>query len=172
MEPLSLSPVVIYIYIYWKKLYIYIYYTLKNPRRARVHAPRLEPAAPIRLADRNHAHYPSCRRTIPKKRWFSDGLQAHAIWSTPESSEDVTRTLDAHPSKVHSDIFPHSWRTSSQKKCQFKRWVVVLHQQLYELHTRQNNGSLCGLIVVLVCWCMWMMSYYTHFPVPLFQVPS
>ena len=31
-----------------------------------VYVPRLEPTAPIRLADRNHAHYPSCHRTIFK----------------------------------------------------------------------------------------------------------
>ena len=31
------------------------------------HVPRLEPMAPIRLADRNHAHYPSRQRTILKK---------------------------------------------------------------------------------------------------------
>ena len=29
-----------------------------------VYVPRLEPTAPIRLADRNHAHYPSRRCTI------------------------------------------------------------------------------------------------------------
>ena len=59
------------------------------------HAPRLEPTAPIRLADRNHAHNPSRRRTILKKK---DGSM----------TEDVTRTLDSPPSKVRSDIFPHS----------------------------------------------------------------
>ena len=37
------------------------------------YAPRLEPAAPIRLADGNHAHYPSRRRTILIKRWLDDG---------------------------------------------------------------------------------------------------
>ena len=31
------------------------------------YAPRLEPAAPIRIADRNHMHYPSRHRTILKK---------------------------------------------------------------------------------------------------------
>ena len=36
--------------------------------------PRLEPPAPIRLADRNHAHYPSRQRTILKKRRLDDGL--------------------------------------------------------------------------------------------------
>ena len=73
-----------------------------------VDALRLEPAAPIHLADRNHAHYSSCHRTILKKRWLDDGLHAHAFRSTRESSEDVTRTLDAPPSKVRSDFFPHS----------------------------------------------------------------
>ena len=79
----------------------------KNPE-GQEYEPRLEPAAPIRLADRNHAHYPSRRCTILIKRWLDDGLQAHAIRSTQESSEDVTRTLDAPPAKVRSDIFPHS----------------------------------------------------------------
>ena len=55
-----------------------------------VYAPRLEPTAPIRLADRNHAHYPSRHCTIPKKRRLNDGLPAHLIRSTRESSEDVT----------------------------------------------------------------------------------
>ena len=32
-----------------------------------VYVPRLEPTAPIRLADGNHAHYPSCHHTILKK---------------------------------------------------------------------------------------------------------
>ena len=32
-----------------------------------VYAPRLEPTAPIRLGDRNHAHYPSRHCTILKK---------------------------------------------------------------------------------------------------------
>ena len=45
------------------------------------HVPRLEPTAPICLADRNHADYPSRHRTILKKRRFYDGLPAHAIRS-------------------------------------------------------------------------------------------
>ena len=32
-----------------------------------VYVPRLEPTAPIHLADRNHAHYPSRRCTILKQ---------------------------------------------------------------------------------------------------------
>ena len=71
------------------------------------YALRLKPAAPIHLADQNPAHYPSRHRTVLKNRWLDDGLQAHAIQSSRESSEDVTRTLDAPPSKVRSDIFPH-----------------------------------------------------------------
>ena len=54
-----------------------------------VYAPRLEPMAPIRPADINHDHYPSCHRTIFKKRWLTDGLPAHMILSIRESSEDV-----------------------------------------------------------------------------------
>ena len=51
--------------------------------------PRVKPSAPIRLADRNHAHYPSRHCTIFKKRRLNDGLPAHMIPSTRESSEDA-----------------------------------------------------------------------------------
>ena len=94
-------------------IYIYIFEVEKIPE-GQEYAPRLEPAAPIRLADQNHTHYPSRHRAILNKRWLDDGLQARAIRSTRESSEDVTRTLDAPPSKVRSDIFPRSRRASSQ----------------------------------------------------------
>ena len=57
-----------------------------------VYVPRLEPMAPIRLADRNHVHYPSRRCTIVKKRWLNDGLPVHMILSARESSEDVIYT--------------------------------------------------------------------------------
>ena len=78
--------------------------------------PRLNPTAPIRLADQNPAHSPSRHCTILKKRRLNDRLPAHMNQSTRESSEDVTRTLDAPPSKVRSDIllFPRSRRASSQ----------------------------------------------------------
>ena len=39
---------------------------MKIPK-GQVYVPRLEPSAPIRLADRNHAHYPSRHRTALKK---------------------------------------------------------------------------------------------------------
>ena len=48
-----------------------------------------------------------------KKRRLNDGLRAHAIRSTRESSGDVTRTLDARPSKVRSDSFPAPEEQSS-----------------------------------------------------------
>ena len=57
-----------------------------------VYLPRLEPTAPIRLADRNHAHYLSRRCTILNKRWLNDGLPVPMIPSTRESSEDVIYT--------------------------------------------------------------------------------
>ena len=64
---------------------------MKNPK-GQVYMPRLEPTAPIRLADRNQAHYSSRRRrrTILKKRRLNDGLPARMIRSTRESSEDVS----------------------------------------------------------------------------------
>ena len=61
--------------------------------QGQVYVPRLKPTAPIRLADRNHVHYPSLRCTIlKKKRWLNDELPAHMIPSTRESSEDAIYT--------------------------------------------------------------------------------
>ena len=54
-----------YNYIY---IYIFIYLQIGKFPEGQVYALRLEPTAPIRLADRNHAHYPSCHRTILKKK--------------------------------------------------------------------------------------------------------
>ena len=76
-----------YIYIFLLLL-IYIYIYSKSLER-QVYAPRLEPTAPIRLADQNHAHYPSRRCTILKKRRLNDRLPARMNLSTWESSEDV-----------------------------------------------------------------------------------
>ena len=46
-----------------------------------VYVPRLEPTAPIRLADRNHAHYPSRRCTILNKRWLNQlHLPMTSVW--------------------------------------------------------------------------------------------
>ena len=54
-----------------------------------VYVPRLEPTAPICLADRNHAHHPSRHCTIFIKGQLNDGLPPHMIPSTRESLEDV-----------------------------------------------------------------------------------
>ena len=94
--------------------YIYICEKLKKIPEGQEYPPRLEPTAPICLADRNRAHYPSRHCTILNKRRLNDGLPAHANRSTRESSADVTSTLDAPTSKVRSDIFPRSRRASSQ----------------------------------------------------------
>ena len=82
-ETVRLSAVV-YIYIY-----IYIYILLQDRKKGvrinskslerQVYAPRLEPTAPIRLAERNHAHYPSRHCTILTKRRLNDGLPAHMV---------------------------------------------------------------------------------------------
>ena len=79
---------------------------MKNPRRARVRAETRTCGtdSPSRSKSRALSITPSHR---PQKRRLDDGLQAHAIQPTRESSEDVTRTLDAPPSKVRSDIFPY-----------------------------------------------------------------
>ena len=86
---------------------------MKNPRRARARAetrtygtdsPSRSKSRALSITPLHHPH----------KRRLNDGLLAHAIRSTRESSEDVTRTLDAPPSKVRSDIFPRFRRASSQ----------------------------------------------------------
>ena len=70
-------------------------YKWKKSPQGHVYVPRLEPMAPIRLADRNHANYPSCHCTILIKRWLNDGLPARMIPSTRESSAEMfTHTLD------------------------------------------------------------------------------
>ena len=54
-----------------------------------VYAPRLEPTAPIRLAERNHARTIHHAIAPSYKRRLNDGLAAYMIPSTQESSEDV-----------------------------------------------------------------------------------
>ena len=85
-----------------------VYIQMEKIPEGQVYVPRLEPTAPICLADRNYVHYPSHHCTIFKKRWLSNGLPARMIQCAQEWSEDVTRTLDAPPSKMRSDISPHS----------------------------------------------------------------
>ena len=70
-----------------------------------VYAPRPEPTAPIRLADRNHAHYPSRHCTIFKKRRLNDRLPAHAIRSTRESSEMLHVLLTHLPPRCALTFF-------------------------------------------------------------------
>ena len=63
-----------------------------------VYAPRLEPTAPIRLADRNHAHYPSRHCTILKKKT--------AQWRT-------SSTHDSIHTGVIGDVATYTWSTKS-----------------------------------------------------------
>ena len=73
------------IYVQWKipdgQVFVYI---LKKISEGQDYAPRLEPTAPIRLADRNRAHYPSRHCTILKKDGSMTDFQ-HA-WSNPHGS--------------------------------------------------------------------------------------
>ena len=101
-------PAAIYIHAYKQKEEVSQNKFQRQILEGQVYVPSLEPTAPIRLADRNHAHYPSRHCTILKKRRLGDGLPAHAIQSRRQSSKVLTRTLDPPPSKVRSDIFPHS----------------------------------------------------------------
>ena len=52
---------------FFRKEGVRINYKLKKIPEGQGYAPRLEPTAPIRLADRNPAHYPSRHCTILKK---------------------------------------------------------------------------------------------------------
>ena len=78
-----------------------------------VYAPRLEPTAPIRRAEQNHAHYPSRHCTILKKRRLNDGLPAHMIPSTLESSEDVSTYTWSTKSKVPIEKLPFAPRRAT-----------------------------------------------------------
>ena len=79
------------------------------------YAPRLEPAALIRLADRNNAHYPSRRRTILKKKdgSMTDFKRTH---SDPHGSHrKMLHVLLTHlPPRCALTFFPRSRRASSQ----------------------------------------------------------
>ena len=57
----------------------------------------------------------------PIKRRLDDGLPAHAIRSTRESLEDVTRTLDAPPSKVLKEQRYIIRKEGSQNKLQVEK---------------------------------------------------
>ena len=57
------------------------------------YAPRLEPAAPIRLADWNHAHYPSRRRTVLKKKT--------ARWRTSSALDSIHTEVIGRCYHVH-----------------------------------------------------------------------
>ena len=60
---------------------IYIYLQIGKFPEGQVYVPRLEPTAPIRLADRNHAHYPSrrsvvCWKSVIEPSFIEDGAMA------------------------------------------------------------------------------------------------
>ena len=82
--------------IKWKE-YIYVFKS-KIPE-GQEHAPRLEPTAPIRLADRNHVHHPSRQRTIPNKKT--------ARWRTSCTRKSIH-------TGVIGRCYTYSWRTSLQ----------------------------------------------------------
>ena len=77
----------------------------KNPRRASVRAETGTYGTDSPSTSKSRALSITPTHNSQKKR-LDDGLPAHANRSTRESSEDVTHTLDAPPSKVRSDIFP------------------------------------------------------------------
>ena len=95
-----------------RKKGVRIYKNGKIPE-GEVYVPKLEPTAPIRLADRNHAHYPSRHCTILKKRRLNDGLPAHVSIHTGV----IGRCLHVHLThQIHdvADVFPRSRRATSQ----------------------------------------------------------
>ena len=97
-----------------------------------MYEPRLEPTAPIHLADRNHVHYPSHHCTVFKKRRLNDGLPAHMITSTRESSGDVYTytwhtksmvwvTFFSAPGGQPVKWFRHQIHGAKQEKLQIRR---------------------------------------------------
>ena len=80
-----------------------------------VYVPRLEPKAPIRLVDKNHAHYPSRHRTISKKKKM-------AQWRTSSTHDSIHTGVIGRCFHVHlthqihgvADVFPRSRRATSQ----------------------------------------------------------
>ena len=92
---------------------IYIYIQMENPRRASVRA-KTRTTAPIRLADRNLAHYPSRHCTVFKKKT--------AQWQTSSTHDSIHtgvigRCLHVHLThQIHgvADLSPCSRRATSQ----------------------------------------------------------
>ena len=78
--PFSRAPAHIYIYILKKKI-----------PEGQEHVPRLEPTAPIRLADRNHAHYPS---KIDGSGKGKTGMR-HSVLTRAGSSNFYSRSMPA-----------------------------------------------------------------------------
>ena len=122
------------------------------------YAPRLKPTAPIRLADRNHTRYPSRQRSILRKRWLDDGLQARAIRSTQESSEDVPRTVSLYiiyielPQAFFDNMFcsitnqVRTWTTNFTSRLVLFLFVVRFCSSL-ALHYTQSIENM-GLIYI------------------------
>ena len=107
-----------------------------------VYVPRLEPTAPIRLADRNHAHCPSRHCTILKKRWLNDGLPAYMIPSKRESLEDVIYMYTWHTKSMllpgvytWPRYLPDSEGRQGSRKCRTfsMTWSIVWYSLLHVL---------------------------------------
>ena len=75
-----------------------VYTNWKIPE-GQLYVPKLKPTAPIRLADRNHAHYPPRHRTILKKKT--------ARWRTSSTRNPI------HMGDI-GRCYTYSWRTSLQ----------------------------------------------------------
>ena len=111
---------------------------------------RLEPTAPIRLAERNHAHYPSRRRTVLKKRQLNDGLRipAHMIRSTRELSEDVaTYTYPQEEGRQNKYRWKNPRRASVRAETRTYGTDSPSRQKpralsITPLHNLKNDGSM------------------------------
>ena len=109
------------------------------------YAPRLQPAPPIHLADQNHTRYPSRRCTILKKRWLNDGLQACAIRSTRESSEDVTYT----------------WRTKSSCSVLARIFCQLAGEGLGSRGQSPSQGSGGSALTGVRGQCPWKLKMFS-----------
>ena len=89
-------------------------FKLKIPQ-GQEHVPRLEHTAPIRLADRNHAHYPSRHRTILKKKDGSMTDFQHTQSDPHGSHRKMVHVLLTHlPPRCALTFFNTPQRATSQ----------------------------------------------------------
>ena len=97
------TPIFLYIYIY---IYIYLYMNAENPRRASVRAETRTYGTDSPSRQKPRALSITPLHHLQKKRRLNDGLPAHMIPTTRESSEDVYTYTWHTKSMVWLTFFP------------------------------------------------------------------